>query len=119
MANLTEVFFAQPKQRSTIKLGVAADIVVGVRVQRFPGLVSPFFLGLVFAFDVDRARIPVVLFPANIIAALQDKNAFARGRESVGEGSPSSAGSYDDDVVVFMPGHVFLTFDRNKLPRET
>ena len=42
MVNLAEVFLAQAKQRRAVKLRVAADIVVRVRMQLFAVFVAPF-----------------------------------------------------------------------------
>lgn len=41
MAEHGEIFFTSPEQRSAIKLGIAADVVVGMRVQVFAILVEP------------------------------------------------------------------------------
>src|SRR5215471_3639866 len=58
----TEILPAQAKQRSAVELGIAADVVVRVRMQRFPILVVPVLFGLVLAFEVDEPWIPVRLF---------------------------------------------------------
>jgi hypothetical protein len=41
MAEHGEIFFTSPEQRGAIKLGIAADVVVGMRVQVFAILVEP------------------------------------------------------------------------------
>src|SRR6185369_10896258 len=100
MAKLTEVFLAQSKQRSAVKLGVAADIVVRVRVKFFSVHVSPLFLSLVLAQEIDGFRIPVVLLARHIVAAFEDQDALACWRKFVGQGSAAGAGSDDDHVVM-------------------
>src|SRR5215472_4191315 len=72
MPDFSEVFPAQAEQSRAVKLGVSADVVVCVRVERLSVPVPPLFFGLVFPLDVDGARIPVGLFAANVITALQD-----------------------------------------------
>src|SRR5690349_6131786 len=69
VADFVEVFPAQTKESRAVKLRVSADVVVRVRMERFAVLVTPFFLRLVFNFDVDRARVPVGLFAAYVVAA--------------------------------------------------
>src|SRR5687767_24591 len=59
---LAEVLHAHAEQRRTVKLGVAADVVISVRVELLALLVAPAFLGVVFALKVDSARLPVVPF---------------------------------------------------------
>ena len=58
---LAEVLLAQPEQRRAVELGVAADVVVGVRVELLAVPIAPDLLGLVLALDVDGLRVPVVL----------------------------------------------------------
>src|SRR5262249_60239546 len=62
VANLAEVLMAKAKERSAVELRVATDVVVRVRMERFAILVLPDFFGVIFCFDVDRSRTPVVLF---------------------------------------------------------
>src|SRR5712691_7323094 len=50
MANLSEIFFAEAEECGTVKFGIAADVVVGVRMERLAVFVAPIFLGLVLAF---------------------------------------------------------------------
>src|SRR6266700_2597908 len=105
MFDLAEVFSAQAKERRTIEFGISADVVVRVRAQGLSIPVSPFFFRLILAFNIDRARIPVRLLARNIVASLQNENAFPRGRKAVNEGSTACAGSDDDYVVVFLGIH--------------
>src|SRR6266545_2981218 len=83
VANLPEILSAEPEQGSAEKLRVAADVVVCVRVQLFAVPVTPHFLGLVLAFGIDLAWIPVVLLARHIVAAFKQQNAFTRRRQFV------------------------------------
>ncbi len=99
MAQLAEVLAPQPEQRRAVELGVAADVVVGVRMERGAAAVEPLLPGLVAAEDVHGARAPVVLLAPHVVAALDDENAFARGREAVGERAAARAAADHDHVV--------------------
>src|SRR5207247_9525030 len=81
VAQLSEVPLPQPKQRRTVKLGVTADVVVGVGVEIVPGRVAPHFLGAVPALEDHGARVPVLLLPRHVFAALAEQAARPGGRE--------------------------------------
>ena len=49
MPELAEVFLAQTEQRGAVELGIAADVVIGVRMQVLAVFVAPDFLGVVLA----------------------------------------------------------------------
>ena len=100
VANLAEVLLAQPEQRGAVELGVAADVVVGVRMERLAVLVLPHFLGVVLRLDVDRPRAPVVLLAADVVAALEQQDPLAGRGEVIGERAAARAGADDDHVVV-------------------
>src|SRR6266511_32104 len=85
MADLAEVLFAKPEERGAVKLGVATDVVVRVRMERSAILVLPHFFGVIFRFDVDRPRTPIVLFAPNVVAPLEQQDPFAGGGEVIGE----------------------------------
>src|SRR5215472_16477187 len=74
MPDFSEVFPAQAEQGRAVELRVSSYVVVCVRVESLSVLVAPLLFGLILAFDVDGARIPVGLFPTNVIAALQDQD---------------------------------------------
>jgi hypothetical protein len=97
---LAEVLFAEPEERRTVELGVAADEVIGVGVQRLSVPVAPLLLGVVAALDVDRPGAPVLLFPGDVIAALEQQHPLSRRRQPMGQSSAARAGADDDDVVV-------------------
>src|SRR5437867_9402035 len=99
MVDLAEVLFAKTEERGAVKLGVATDVVIRVRMERFTILVLPHFFGVIFRFDVDRPRAPVVLFAPNVVAPLEQQDLFAGWGEVIGE-SPAPRASADDDHVV-------------------
>ena len=61
--------------------------------------------GVVLRLDVDRARVPVVLLARDVVAALENQDALARGRQAIGQRSAAGAGADDDDVVVGRRAH--------------
>ena len=105
MSNLAKVFFSQTKQRRAVKLGVATDEVVRVRMQFFAVTVAPRFFRVVLAVEVNGLRAPVVLLARHIVAALKQKNLLAGGRQFVGQRAAAGARADDDDVVVIIAGH--------------
>jgi len=70
MVNLAEVLFAQPKQRGAVEFGIAADVIIGMRVQLFAILVVPDFPCLVFSLKINGAGASVVFFSGNVAAPL-------------------------------------------------
>src|SRR5882724_3056614 len=100
MPNLAEVPLAKPEERRAIELGVPADPIIGVRMQRLPVLVAPDFFRLVLPLDVHRPRIPVVCFPRHVVAPLEEENLLAGRRQPVCEGAAAGTGTDDDDVIV-------------------
>ena len=91
MAQLAEVALAQAKQRRTVKLGVAADVVVRVRMKILAVLVAPRFVGVVVSVNIDYLGIPIGFLAGNVVAALQNKDALAGGREMVRASVPPPA----------------------------
>src|SRR3989475_340849 len=70
MLDLPKVLPAEAEQRGAIELSVAANPVVGVRVELSTLRVPPYFLGVVFPLQVDRLRTPVVLLSWDVVASL-------------------------------------------------
>src|SRR5208283_1945219 len=99
MVNFAEVALAQAKQRRPVKLGVAAHVVVGVRMKVVTVLVEPRLFGVVVGVDIYNLGVPVGLFALNIVAALQDEDALARRREMIRQGASAGACADDDYVV--------------------
>src|SRR5207302_9606897 len=104
VAQFAEIFFAQTEQSSTVKLCVAAHIVVGVGVQILAVLIEPGLLGVVVGVHVDDLRVPIRFLAGNVVATLKNQDPFSRWCQVVGEGSATRTGS-DDDHVVAIVGH--------------
>src|SRR5436305_14318366 len=108
MLDVAEVLFAHTEESRAVKLCVAADIIVRVRVQHFATRVTPTLFSVVAAFDVDEARVPVLLLARDVIAALTDQDALAGRGERVGERAAASSRADDDDVVMIIARHDVL-----------
>src|SRR5208283_2736551 len=102
VTQFAEILLAQPEQRSTVKLGVAADVIIGMRMEFLAILIEPGLLCVVMAVDVDDLRIPVRFLAGNIVTALKDQYPFPGRRQVIGERSAARAGSDDDHVVVIV-----------------
>src|SRR5262249_31451622 len=94
-----EVLFAQAEQRCPIELGIAADVIVGVRMKFLAVFVEPGFFGVVMRVYVYDLRVPVCLLAGDVVAALQNQDPFPRRRQVVSERPAAGAGSNDDYVV--------------------
>src|SRR5688572_20456172 len=99
MSQRLEVALPQPEEGGAVKFGVAADVVVRMRMERLAGAIAPRFRGVVAALDVDRARVPIGLLASHVIAALEDQNALSRCRQPVAKRSAAGAAADDDHVV--------------------
>src|SRR5215471_478398 len=108
MTNLSKVLLPQPEQRGSIELGVAADVIIGVRMEFLAITVAPDFSCLIPAFGIDRLGIPVVLLTLDVVAALQQQNALSGWRQFVGQRAAARARADDDHVVVVFACHGFL-----------
>src|SRR5271165_1449677 len=102
MAQFAEIFLAQPEQSSTVKLGIAADVVVGMRMEFLAIPVEPRLFRVVVGVDVDDLWIPVRFLARNIVAALKDQYPLSGRRQVIGECSATRAGSDDDYVIVIV-----------------
>jgi hypothetical protein len=100
--DFTEVLATQTKERCTVKLRIASDVVVGVGMQGFAILVVPYLLRVVLALHVDGTTVPVVLFPSNVAAPLHQKDLPSLRSEPIGESAPSSTCSDDDYVIMVL-----------------
>ena len=110
MANLTEVFFPETEQRGAVEFCIAADVVVGVRMQLFAVLVVPHLFGLVLSFEVYGAGIPVVFFARNVAAAFQEQDALAGGSQFMGQRAAACAGPDNDHIEMVLRGHLEIPF---------
>src|SRR5262245_1362588 len=99
MAELAEVFFAKAKEGGAVEFGVAADVIVCVRVKLFAVAVAPRLTGLIAAFQIDDARIPVVFLAGHIAAALKNQDALAGSGKLVGERAAAGSRTNDDYIV--------------------
>src|SRR5215469_14482153 len=75
--DFSKVFPAQTEQGRAVELRVSTDVVIRVRMERLTVLVAPLLLGLILALDIDGARIPISLFPPNVVAPFEDQDTFA------------------------------------------
>src|SRR4029453_2162525 len=96
---LAKVLSPQPEQRRAIEFRVAADVVVGVRMQGMSIGGTPHLLRVVLRLDVDGARTPVVLLARHVAAALEDQDALAGRGEPKRERTAAGARSDDEDVI--------------------
>src|SRR5262245_6755209 len=93
-----EILFAEAVERGAVELGGAADEVVDLRLERLALLVVPGVGRDVAVVDEDVGRRPVGRLAGKPVAALEQEDALARGREVAGERAAAGAGSDDDDV---------------------
>src|SRR5437899_10132238 len=100
MAQLAEATLPQPEQAGALKLRVAADVIVRVRMEFLAVLVPPLFLRAVAALEHDRLGVPVLLLARHVVAALEQQDALAGGSEPVGQRAAAGAGADDDDVIM-------------------
>src|SRR5437764_15423265 len=99
MSQFAEIFLAQAKQRSTVKLSIPSYVVVGVRMQFLAVFVQPRLVGVVMGIDIDNLRVPVRLLTRNIVTALEDEDLLACGCQVVSHRSAACPSSNDDYVV--------------------
>src|SRR4051812_25384430 len=100
MADLAEVALPEPEEDRAVELCLPADVVVLAGTKGLSVLVVPRLVRLVLVAHEDCAAIPVVGLAAQVVAALEQQDALARGREPVGEGAAAAAAADDDHVVV-------------------
>src|SRR5215510_11796494 len=108
MTNLAKIFFPQTKQCCAVKFGVAANVIVRVRMQFLTVRVTPGFLRVVPGFEVNGARAPVVLLARYVITTLKQQNLLAGWRELVSQRAATRACADDDYVVMIVCGHNWL-----------
>src|SRR5215813_3377784 len=97
--DLAEVLAAQAEERGAVELGVAADEVVRVRMERPALRVQPDFLRVVAGLEIDLPRVPVLPLARHEAAALEHENALACRRERVEQRAPAGPRPDDDHVV--------------------
>ena len=94
-----EVFGAHAEHGGAVDLGLAADEVGLLGMERLAVLVLPDFGGVVAVVEEDGGGIPVEFFLGEEGAALEDEDALAGAGEVEGEGSAACSGADDDCVV--------------------
>src|SRR5919108_6045091 len=99
MLDLAEVALAKPKEDRAVELGVAADVVLGVRPEALAVLVVPLLLRDVPGLAEDLLRVPVLRLAGQVAAPLEQQDPLAGRRQLVREGAPAGAGADDDRVV--------------------
>src|SRR5207253_10712454 len=77
-------------------------------------VIAPFLLGLVAAFNINHVRIPIRFFARHVIAALEQQDLLAGGRELVCQRPAAGAGANNDHVVVCVGSHMFLLIARDE-----
>ena len=95
-----EVAFAEPEEHRAVELGVAADVVVLLGGELLAVLVGPFAGVAVAQVLPQRLRAPVLDLAAQPVAAFEQQDPGAGGRERVGQRAAAGAGTDDDEVVV-------------------
>ncbi len=101
--DLVEIPLAQSKERGSVHLRVAPDVVVQRRAEGVAAGVGPRLRGLISGVDKDGLGAPIRLFARQVAAPLQDQDALPRRREPMGDRGPAGAAADDDDIVMF--GH--------------
>ena len=89
--DFAKVLLAQTEQRCAIEFGIAADVVIRMRMQLCAIGVAPKFLGVVATFHVYCARIPILLLAPHERAAFDQENAFATRSQLVRQRSATRA----------------------------
>ena len=71
MFYLAKIFFAEPEQRRAIKFRIAADVIIGVRMQFAAVGVAPKLFRVVAATRIHLQRVPVLFLARNKWTALE------------------------------------------------
>jgi hypothetical protein len=106
--DLAEVLTPQPEERGAEELGVAAHVVVRVRMKRLAVAIAPHLRRCVTAVQIDRLGVPVLLLPWDEATPLEDKDALARGCQRVKERAAAGSGPDNDHVIVLGHGGLLL-----------
>jgi hypothetical protein len=98
-----EVLGTEAEEGSAIDLGLTADEVGLLRMERLIVFVEPNIFGVVAIVEEDGGGIPVEFFLRKKRATLKDEDALASLSQIECEGPAASSGSDDDDVILL--GH--------------
>ena len=99
MLDLAEVLGPEAVQGRTVQLGGAADEVVHLRLEALAVVAVPGVGRDVAAVDEHVVGIPVLRLAGEPVAALQQQDALAGGRQLAGQRATARAGTDDDHVV--------------------
>ena len=99
VANLAEVFLAQPVERGAVHLRRPADEVMHLRLEGLAIRVVPGLRRNVAVVDEHVLSEPVLGLPREPASALQQEDPLAGGREAVDEGAAAGAATDHDHVV--------------------
>ena len=94
-----EVGGAHAEHGGAVDLGLAADVVGLLGMERLIVFVVPGFLGVVTVFEEDGGGVPVKFLLGKERAALEDEEPLAGLREVKGERAAACSGADDDCVV--------------------
>ncbi len=100
MLDLAEVLTPQPEERGAEELGVAAHVVVRVRMKGLAVAIAPHLRRCVTALQIDRLGVPVLLLPRHEATPLEDEDTLARRGQRVKERAAAGSGPDDDHVIV-------------------
>src|SRR5688572_7963672 len=95
-----KIAFAETKQGSAIHFAVATHVVVDIWLERLAPAIVPVFAGAISSFGHHFVRIPVFLLFGYETASFEDQYFFARCRQFISHGAATTAGAYDDDIVM-------------------
>ena len=98
MADLSEITAAHAHQGRAIEACIATDPIVSVGGERLIVLIEPVLFGAVSMFDEHSARVPVLRFTGNVLAAFKDQDRLAGRRQPLGQGPTARARAHNNDV---------------------
>jgi hypothetical protein len=104
MRDDAEIGLTQAQQYAAIDLGITADEIVQTGLEGFAFAGIPGFIDLVARVAENGVGVPVLPFPRQVVAALDDEYALAGMRQAGGHGAATGSGADDDDIVVVF-GH--------------
>ncbi|MDQ6870349.1 MAG: hypothetical protein M3178_19240 [Pseudomonadota bacterium] len=100
MADFAEIALAHSKECRAIDLRIAADTIVQTGMKAIAIYVVPRLIRLVGTVHKHRLRIPIGACSREIIATLNQQDAFAGWRKALRYRRTAGATSDDDDVIM-------------------
>src|SRR5262249_39301709 len=82
---------AESEERGAVELGVTADPVVRVGMERLAVAVAPRLLRLILSLEVDGPRAPVVRLARHVLAALGEQDLLPRPGQRPPRCAPAGA----------------------------